>query len=107
MLRPAAPHARRRRHRQSRYAEEKHKLQKDRTVSLRGVVHEVDASVVGETVTLRCDPARAARGITVVCRDRVVDVARPVGACANGFVRPDHGTKNLTATVAILPRKWV
>lgn len=78
--------------------EEKRKVQTDRTVSLRGVVYEVDASLVGETVTLRYDPARATRGITVVFRDRVIDIAKPVDAYANCFVRRDHGTKNLTAT---------
>jgi len=78
--------------------EEKRKVQKDRTVSLRGVVYEVDASLVGETVTLRYDPARATRGITVLFRDRVIDVAKPVDAYANCFVRRDHSTKTLTAT---------
>jgi putative transposase len=76
--------------------EEKRKVQKDRTVSLRGVVYEVDASLVGETVTLRYDPARATRGITVLFRDRVIDVAKPVDAYANCFVRRDHSTKTLT-----------
>jgi transposase InsO family protein len=78
--------------------DEKRKVQKDRTVSLRGVVYEVDASLVGETVTLRYDPARATRGITVVFRDRVIDIAKPVDAYANCFVRRDHGTKSLTPT---------
>jgi len=78
--------------------EEKRKVQTDRTVSLRGGVYEVDASLVGETVTLRYDPARATRGITVVFRDRVIDIAKPVDAYANCFVRRDHGTKHLTAT---------
>ena len=78
--------------------EEKRKVQKDRTVSLRGVVYEVDASLVGETVTLRYDPARATRGITVVFRDRVLDIAKPVDAYANCFVRRDHSTKTLTPT---------
>lgn len=77
--------------------EEKRTVQKDRTVSLRGVVYEVDASLVGETVTLRYDPARATRGITVVFRDRVIDIAKPVDAYANCFVRRDHGSKTLTA----------
>ena len=36
------------------------KVQKDRTVSLDGVVYEVDAALVGERVTLRYDPAAAA-----------------------------------------------
>jgi transposase InsO family protein len=83
--------------------EEKRKVQKDRTVSLRGVVYEVDASLVGETVTLRYDPARATRGITVLCRDRVIDIAKPVDAYANCFVRRDHGTKNFTPTAPATP----
>ena len=76
---------------------------RDRTVSLRGVVYEVDASLVGETVTLRYDPARATRGITVLFRDRVIDIAKPVDAYANCFVRRDHGTKNLTPTAPATP----
>jgi putative transposase len=76
--------------------EEKRKVHKDRTVSLRGVVYEVDASLVGEIVTLRYDPARATRGVTVVFRDRVVDVAKPVDAYANCFVRRDQQSHNLT-----------
>ena len=41
--------------------DEKRKVQQDRTVSLHGVAHEVDAALVGETVTLRCDPAGPTR----------------------------------------------
>ena len=78
--------------------EEKRKVHKDRTVSLRGVVYEVEASLVGEMVTLRYDPTRPTRGVTVVFRDRVVDVAKPVDAYANCFVRRDHQTHNLTTT---------
>jgi transposase InsO family protein len=37
--------------------EAKRKVQKDRTVSLNGIVYEVNASLVGETVTLRYNPA--------------------------------------------------
>lgn len=65
---------------------------------MRSVVYEVDAALVGETVTLRYDPARATRGITVLFRDRVIDIAKPVDAYANCFVRRDHSTKTLTAT---------
>ena len=76
--------------------EEKRKVQQDRTVSLRGVVYEVDAALVGETVTLRYDPARATRGIQVVFPGRPIQTAKPVDAYANCFVRRDHGTKLLT-----------
>jgi len=76
--------------------EEKRKVQQDRTVSLHGVVYEVDAALVGETVTLRYDPARARRGVQVLFPGRPVDTAKPVDAYANCFVRRDHGTKQLT-----------
>ena len=76
--------------------EEKRKVQQDRTVSLHGVVYEVDAALVGETVTLRYDPARATRGVQVLFPGRPVQTAKPVDAYANCFVRRDHGTKQLT-----------
>jgi hypothetical protein len=76
--------------------EEKRKVQQDRTVSLHGVVYEVDAALVGETVTLRYDPARATRGVQVVFPGRPTETAKPVDAYANCFVRRDHGTKLLT-----------
>jgi putative transposase len=75
--------------------EEKRKVQQDRTVSLHGVVYEVDAALVGETITLRYDPARATRGVQVLFPGRPVAVAKPVDAYANCFVRRDHGTKLL------------
>lgn len=76
--------------------EEKRKVQTDRTVSLHGVVYEVDAALVGETVTLRYDPIRATRGVQVLFPGRPLDTAKPVDAYANCFVRRDHGTKQLT-----------
>jgi transposase InsO family protein len=76
--------------------EEKRQVQQDRTVSLHGVVYEVDAALVGETITLRYDPARATRGVQVLFPGRPVAVAKPVDAYANCFVRRDHGTKLLT-----------
>jgi hypothetical protein len=60
------------------------------------VVYEVDAALVGETVTLRYDPARAIRGVQVVFPGRPIETAKPVDAYANCFVRRDHGTKLLT-----------
>jgi transposase InsO family protein len=77
--------------------DEKRKVQQDRTVSLHGVAYEVDAALVGETVTLRYDPASPTRGVHVVCPGRPVTTAKPVDAYANCFVRRDHGTKRLTA----------
>lgn len=73
----------------------KRRVQKDRTVSLQGVVYEVEASLVGETVTLRFDPSRPAHKIDVYFGGKKVQQAKPVDAYANCFVHRDHETKIL------------
>ncbi len=78
-------------------------MQQDRTVSLHSVVFEVDAALVGQTVTLRYDPARLTRGVTVVVHGRAVGTATRVDAYANCFVRRDHGSKLLTPSSASVP----
>ncbi len=83
--------------------EEKRKVQTDRTVSLHGVVYEVDAALVGQTVTLRYDPTRATRGVQVLFPGRPIALAKPVDAYANCFVRRDHGTKQLTPQTPASP----
>jgi len=75
--------------------EQKRKVQKDRTVSLDGVVYEVDASLVGETVTLRFDPSRPGRPIDVHLKGRKPEKAKRVDLYANCFVRRNHTTKAL------------
>jgi hypothetical protein len=75
--------------------EQKRKVQRDRTVSLHGVVYEVDASLVGETVTLRFDPSRRIRPVDVYFKGRKIEQAKPVDLYANCFVRRDHTTKAL------------
>jgi hypothetical protein len=75
--------------------EQKRKVQKDRTVSLLGVVYEVDASLVGETVTLRFDPSRRGRPVDVYFKGRKIEQAKRVDLYANCFVRRDHTTKAL------------
>jgi transposase InsO family protein len=75
--------------------EEKRRVQKDRTVSLHGVVYEVDASLVGETVTLRFDPSRRGRPVDVYFKGRRIEQAKRVDLYANCFVRRDHSTKAL------------
>jgi putative transposase len=75
--------------------EEKRKVQRDRTVSLHGVVYEVDASLVGETVTLRFDPSRRGRPVDVYFKGRKIEQAKTVDLYANCFVRRDHTTKAL------------
>jgi putative transposase len=65
----------------------------DRTVSLEGIVYEVDAALVGERVTLRYDPSTPGRAIQVWHDHKPLQQARPVDLYANCFVkrhRPDN-----------------
>lgn len=75
--------------------EEKRKVQRDRTVSLHGIVYEVEASLVGETVILRFDPSRRGRPVDVYFKGRKIEQAKRVDLYANCFVRRDHTTKAL------------
>jgi putative transposase len=75
--------------------EHKRKVQKDRTISLKGVVYEVDAALVGETVLLRFDPSRTAGPVDVYFHGKKFQTAKPVDTYANCFVRRDHITKTL------------
>jgi putative transposase len=75
--------------------EQKRRVQRDRTVSLHGVVYEVDASLVGETVTLRFDPSRHGRPVDVYFKGRKIEQAKRVDLYANCFVRRNHTTKAL------------
>jgi transposase InsO family protein len=75
--------------------EQKRRVQRDRTISLHGVVYEVDASLVGETVTLRFDPSRHGRPVDVYFKGRKIERAKRVDLYANCFVRRDHTTKAL------------
>lgn len=74
--------------------EAKRRVQKDRTVSLNGVVYEVDAALVGETVTLRFDPhAPPGRPVQLSHAGKPMPPAKPLDAYANCFVkrqRPSH-----------------
>ncbi len=64
------------------------KVQKDRTVSLNGVVYEVDAALVGEKVTLRFDPAAAPEHpVQVWHKGQRIELAKPVQTYANCFVK--------------------
>jgi transposase InsO family protein len=86
--------------------ETKRRVQRDRTVSLSGTLFEVDAALVGQTVTLRHDPsAPASRGIEVWHEARFVERARPLDAYANCFVRRHRPTQGIEAdTPAPAPR---
>ena len=84
-------------------SEAKRKVQKDRTVSLNGLVYEVDASLVGATVTLRFDPSLAGRGIEVWAAGKKVHTAKVVDVYANCFVKRDRPSRTLTPSTAAPP----
>ena len=75
--------------------EAKRRVQRDRTVSLRGVLYEVDATLVGETVTLRFDPARLGQPVEVWHKQNKTGTAKRVDLYANCFVKRNHATKAL------------
>lgn len=70
--------------------EARRKVAKDRTVSLNGLVYEVDASLVGATVTLRFEPQAQHRGVQVWLEGRKIHEAKVVDVYANAFVRRDR-----------------
>lgn len=76
-------------------AEQKRRVQKDRTVTLEGVAFEVDAALVGERVTLRYDAGRARdkRTVEVWHQGRRVEIARRVDVLANCFVKRNATTR--------------
>jgi len=76
--------------------EAKRKVQKDRTVSLNGVVYEVDASLVGETVTLRYDPENQGDLLEVCHNGQFIQEARTVDTYANCFVKRDRPSNSIT-----------
>lgn len=79
--------------------EARRKVAKDRTVSLDGLVYEVDASLVGETVTLRFEASPAQpRTVQVWHAGRKVHDAKVVDVYANCFVKRNRSTTGLTAS---------
>ena len=77
--------------------EDKRKVASDRTVSLHGRVFEVDATLIGQRVTLRYDPSRPDASIQVVHEGRVIERARQVDLYANCFVKRERRTGALEA----------
>jgi putative transposase len=75
--------------------EAKRKVQKDRTISLNGLVYEIDAALVGETVTLRYNPADQGKSVEVCHHSRFVHKAKLVDAYANCFVKRDRPSSTL------------
>lgn len=69
--------------------EVKRKVARDRTVSLDGMVYEVDATLVGEVVTLRHDPSKPGRPVQVWTKGKLVQEAKVVDVHGNCFVKRD------------------
>jgi hypothetical protein len=75
--------------------EQKRRVHKDRTVSLDGVLYEVDAALVGEVVVLRYDPSRRGAPVDVWHLGQKACTARVVDTYANCFVKRNHDRKTL------------
>ena len=83
--------------------ETRRKIQKDRTISLNGVVYEIDASLVGETVTLRYNPSEQGKLIEVCHNGRFIQQAKRVDTYANCFVKRDRPSSSLTEVTEAEP----
>ena len=81
--------------------EAKRRVMKDRTVSLHARLYEVDAVLVGETVTLRYDPdAPPSRPIEVVHDAKPAGQATRLDAYANTAVKRDRPSSQLQCDTA-------
>jgi putative transposase len=58
-------------------------------------LYEVDASLVGDTVVLRYDPSRKQKPVQVWHRGKQIQIAKPVDAYANCFVKRDRHMSEL------------
>jgi putative transposase len=72
--------------------EDQRKVQNDRTVSLHGKLYEVDASLIGQRVSLRYDPAQPDAPVQVVHNGQFIEQARQVDLYANCFVKRQRRT---------------
>jgi putative transposase len=70
--------------------EAQRRVRADRTVSLDGVVYEVEAALVGEKVLLRFDPAKRGAPVDVWHAGKKIGQARVVDTYANCFVKRAH-----------------
>ncbi|MGB5540292.1 MAG: DDE-type integrase/transposase/recombinase [Gammaproteobacteria bacterium] len=83
--------------------EDQRKVQSDRTVSLHGQVYEVDASLIGQRVTLRYDPAQPEASVQVVHNGQYIEQARRVDLYANCFVKRHRRTGALDPDQSCTP----
>ena len=79
-------------------AEERRKVHKDRTISLRGIIYEADAALVNETVVIRYDPATPGQPIQVWFKNKRYNDAKLVDTFANCFVKRDRPSNFLVDT---------
>ncbi len=77
--------------------EEQRTVHNDRTVSLHGRVYEVDATLVGQRVTLRYDPARPEAPVQIVHQGQLIEQARQVDLYANCHVKRQRRTGALAS----------
>jgi len=84
--------------------EERRRVARDRTVSLHGVVFEVDANLVGRAVVLRFDPARPRAAVQVFADSKRYPDAKPVDPSANCFVRRARAPVSLDGAQAVQHR---
>jgi putative transposase len=86
--------------------EARRRVQRDRTVSLNGALFEVDAALIGETVTLRYDPgAPPSRGVELWREGVFVGRATALDTYANCFVRRHRPSQTIDPdTPAPAPR---
>ena len=85
--------------------EDQRKVQNDRTVSLHGQVYEVDASLIGQRVTLRYDPTQPDAPVQVVHNGQLIEQARRVDLYANCFVKRHRRTGALDPDQAPEPTR--
>jgi transposase InsO family protein len=84
--------------------EAKRRVERDRTVSLNGVLYEVDAALVGERVLLRYDPvAPPSRGVEVWHAGEFRGRARVVDAYANCFVKRQRLSRTVHSDTPAAP----
>lgn len=80
--------------------ETKRTVQKDRTVSLNGVVYEVDAALVGQKVMLRFDPTAKGRPVQIWHEGQYIERVKPLDAYVNCFVKRQRPSGTLSSDTA-------
>ncbi|MCK5920857.1 MAG: Mu transposase C-terminal domain-containing protein, partial [Methylococcales bacterium] len=77
------------------------KVKSDRTVRRNGLMFEVDAIVVGESVTLRFDPGKPCAPVQVIHEGKFICLAPLVDIYANCHVKRHRPSDNPTASTQL------